>query len=390
MSDVPQDVIKLVLYRLPPKSLLRFRSVCKAWCSLIDSKEFINEQLRQSRESNSNRSVLLDSDELFHLRFDDKLVRLDTGNFPCEPKSVVVSCNGLVLISSAYDNIVLWNPSTRKVNKLPSTPLDFPDYTVFMQVRCAFGYDSKHDDYKVIRVVQPIGESEVGSECFPCAKMYSLRSNSWKTIADFPYVLPGETNWGGYLNDTLHTFVESGNRSGSIMAFDLAKEEHYEFPKPEYNRADCCLVSVEVMQGYLTLAISRESINSEIWVMKEYGVKESWVKLLALVPLTSMPCQHLCPLAYSKCGDKVLLVYNGALLMWYDLKTKTRGVACLDGSPFIGDSGDDKIPTFNAVVCVGSLVSPHSPAMAEGKTGRKKISKKRDDDFLSVGFKLVL
>lgn len=48
---LPDDVVELILERLPVKSLLRFRSVSKKWKSEIDSPSFQERQLIRRRQS---------------------------------------------------------------------------------------------------------------------------------------------------------------------------------------------------------------------------------------------------------------------------------------------------------------------------------------------------
>ncbi|PHT85412.1 hypothetical protein T459_07518 [Capsicum annuum] len=46
-NKVPHDIIIEILLKLPAKSLLRFKGVCKSWRSLIEDSRFIN--LRHDR-----------------------------------------------------------------------------------------------------------------------------------------------------------------------------------------------------------------------------------------------------------------------------------------------------------------------------------------------------
>lgn len=393
MSDIPQEIIKDILSRIPVKPLLRFRCVSKSWRSLIDSEDFIKLHLHHCYKTNSNRTLLVDSTQLFYVDL-DSFERLDTGNKRFEPHSVVGSCNGLVLIVSKFDNIVLWNPSTRNLNKLPTTPLEcFTSFKAkYVKELYALGYDSKHDDYKVVRVVQ--ASVRVDSEClFSETKIYSLKANSWKKVEDFPYMLPHSKRWGVYLNDALHTVVKQSHKSEVIMAFDLGKEEHYEVPMPKFSRG---LASVEVMGGCLTAVVPGKKKSSEIWLMKEYGVKDSWIKLLCFNPPIPEPCINLCPLAYSKRGDEVLLNYDGMCLIWYNLKEKIITIACVSGlSASFGTTAVE--PPFHAEVCVGSLVSPYSPCGVatekqkgrEGKKG-KEIKKKRSSRIRQLSYHLIV
>jgi hypothetical protein len=92
----------------------------------------------------------------------------------------------------------------------------------------------------------------------------------------------------------------------------------------------------------------------DIWVMKEYGSRDSWCKLFTLVKSSlDLPLDSLRPLCYSSDGSKVLLEGDHVLLevqhwklFWYDLKSEQ--VSFVEG---ISDLDD-------AMVCVGSLVPP--------------------------------
>ncbi|XP_059624633.1 F-box/kelch-repeat protein At3g23880-like [Cornus florida] len=43
--NLPHDIIVQILSRLPVKSLLQFRCVCKSWCSLISDSHFVKTHL---------------------------------------------------------------------------------------------------------------------------------------------------------------------------------------------------------------------------------------------------------------------------------------------------------------------------------------------------------
>uniref|UniRef100_A0A2N9I433 F-box domain-containing protein n=1 Tax=Fagus sylvatica TaxID=28930 RepID=A0A2N9I433_FAGSY len=45
---LPKDVIIEILSRLPAKSLLRFKCVCKEWCSIIQDQVFIETHLNKA------------------------------------------------------------------------------------------------------------------------------------------------------------------------------------------------------------------------------------------------------------------------------------------------------------------------------------------------------
>lgn len=391
MSRLPEEVIGEVLRRLPVKPLLRFRCVSKSWRSLIDSKQFSRLHLHHSLRSNSNRAILVDSSKLYYIDLDSfKRLEIDVAS-SIEPYSVIASCDGLVLLVPKSENIALWNPLTRKMSKLAEQP-PLPDrflFYEFVQAIFALGYDSKHDDYKVVRVVQAAHDRDNGRFSSETV-IYSLKSNSWKKAADFPYLLPRHTSrWGVYLNGALHTVIKNGSKPEMILAFDLGKEEHYELPMPK-----CCgggrdggFASAEVLGGFLAAVVPGKKKSSEIWLMKEYGVKKSWMKLLQFDPPISERCGDLRPLAFSKSGDEVLLSYDGMCLNWYNLRKKSVAIACVSGLTASFNT-TAKEPVFDAEFCVGSLVSPFPPSKhkveaekhkddPQVKKGKKQINKKR-------------
>ncbi|XP_073302609.1 F-box protein CPR1-like [Primulina huaijiensis] len=378
MPILPLDLIEDILRRLPVKSLKRFRSVAKSWCFLIDSEKFVKSHLRQSLISNSNHHLILGGLDLYSI----DLGPLDKARVIKPPFSyktvdgVTNSCYGLVLVMS--EPPVLWNPFSGSYRVLPGSSLEYPpgsDY--YVMVSHGFGYDSKNDDYKVLKVL----EFRDQSTHFPIRRgteIYGLKSNSWKKIEDFPYSLPLiGGNSRAHVNGSFHTLVYTYENIHpvQIMAFSVETEKHYEVMLPKGNRIRNFELNLTVVGGYLGLICTNRS-RVVIWVM-EYGVEESWSKLL-----TIRSRELVKPLVYSRDGNKVLLNFDDEKLVWYDLRKKTVEQVHVDGIPFV----------FYAVDCVESLVSVGAPNEVKKqdreKKGKETMNKR--DDFLSVGFNLTL
>ncbi|XP_047965652.1 F-box protein CPR1-like [Salvia hispanica] len=358
MPFLPEEIVREIIGHLPPKALLRFRSVSRSWRSFIDSKQFIQLHLHNSLRSNRNLTLLVDSSRFYYVDL-DSFNQLQVGDARIEPFSVKGSCNGLVLLTPTSGDIFLWNPAIRKRIKLaaqPPIPYRFFRFDSVQLAMFALGYDSKHDDYKVVSVNQAAIDKD-GNTFTTETTIYSLKSNSWKKAKDFPYLLPRHTSrWGIYLNGALHTVAKhGGNPEMVIMAFDLGKEEHREIPLPEHSSgAIRGLESVEVLGGRLAAVVPGRKCSTEIWLMKEYGVKQSWMKLLQLDP---PPRGDLRPLAYSKSCREVLLNDDGMCLSWFDLKKKTAAIARVSGFSASFEAKADE-PFFDTEVVVGSLVWP--------------------------------
>lgn len=368
MPNLPHELVEDILRRLPVKSLKRFRAVAKSWCSLIDSENFIKLHLRQSLISNSNRNLIIGGLGVYSTDL-DSLNKAHVIRPPFYYKSVdgiSNSCNGIVLVMS--EPPVLWNPFSREHKVLPDCSTEYPaPFESYSKTAYGFGYDSRNDDYKVLRVVEfrhEITHVWMASE----TKIYGLKSNSWRKLEGFPYPLPFlRGNWRVHVNGALHTLVEDPDNidAARIMAFSVQTEKHYQLMMPPGIRIRGGVdVNLDVIGGSLSVVYTNR-YRAVIWVMKDYGVKESWVKLLSISPPAIERNDFVKPLAYSRDRDKVLLNCDDKRLVWYDLRKKTVDEVPVEGLPFV----------FYAEVCVESLVSINARGEVK-KKGREKEKKK--------------
>ncbi|KAL9159736.1 hypothetical protein ABFS82_08G154100 [Erythranthe guttata] len=384
MRNLPSELIEDILRRLPVKSLKRFRSVAKAWCSLIDSDRFIKMHLRHSLTSLSNRHLITGGAGVCSVALDS----LDKAHavkppFDCKSGDMIsYSCNGIFLLMS--DPPVLWNPFSREYRVLPDCPVEYAATAAECYCNKAgyeFGYDSRNDDYKVIRVLDfrhKITHAPMANE----TKIYSLKSNSWRRIEPLPYpLLFLRLNWRVHVNGVLHTLVPDPDNvyGASIMCFSFETERRYQMLLPRRIRIKGFDVSLDVTGGCLSVVCNNLDMVV-VWVMKEYGVNDSWVKLVSVTPPVFEGNDYVKPLVYSKEGGRVLLL--GKTLFWYDLRNQSVDYVFIEGLPFV----------FYAEACVESLVSLGGEIKNWGceKEKRKDKTTKKRDDFLSKGFKLVL
>jgi len=145
-----------------------------------------------------------------------------------------------------------------------------------------------------------------------------------------------------------------------IVGFNLKLENFNEVPLPDIEVSN--IPDVAVLGGCLCMNVYKTT-QIDVWVMKEYGNRDSWIKLLTLVHRINSDWLWLRPLCYSNDGSKVLV--NGNLrtigkLFWYDLSSGQ--ITNVEGIPYF----------YNAVFCVGSLVSPFFP-LYEGESSKSII-----------------
>ncbi|OMO57908.1 hypothetical protein COLO4_35011 [Corchorus olitorius] len=359
--NLPRDILEEILCGLAVKDLLRFRCVSKDCRDLIDSPDFVKLHLSQSLKTNSNRFLIilgsakskpysldLDSLENAHIKSTDILTDLHV-KFP-----IIGSCNGLIALETNNgDAIVICNPTTRKIRVVPKPPT-LPASAEKNLVYYGFGYDPVSDDYKLVALIQRYNKQNQRFDITNITtEIFSLKTGYWRSSFHeapcFPSLLLKQLIQPIIVNNAWHLIIKH-DRSITIVAFDLITERYREdVPLP-------LLKNFAVMElgGCLSIISERYDINPrrtwyDIWVMKEYGLVESWTKVF------SSKCggNMMSPVAYSKCGQKVLLWItdqNGhkCKLVWYNLKGKR-----------IEDIKNLDVPYFWEIdVCFGSLVSP--------------------------------
>ncbi|XP_027158555.1 F-box protein CPR1-like [Coffea eugenioides] len=148
---------------------------------------------------------------------------------------------------------MLWNPSTRRCQKLLVTETEFPreGFCCCQYIIYEFGHECVSDDYKVVRIIQFYG---ISSDTFDSdVKVYSFRSNSWKRIQNVPYYLCYKMAYGMLANGALFWVVSrkpESNTARLIAAFDLATEAYRLVPQPVYSNKNFHM-NVGVLEGCL-------------------------------------------------------------------------------------------------------------------------------------------
>ncbi|KMS96568.1 hypothetical protein BVRB_8g201740 [Beta vulgaris subsp. vulgaris] len=350
MVDLPMVLIMDILSRLPVIVLLRFRCVSKSWKYLIDDSDLINLHLQHSLENTTNHAMVIRSSYLYLVNFpalDEAVVMDHPLKYDSLSTLVVGSCNGLLCLSNGEgrgkEGTIVYNPATKKRRELPVSKINYPEYfTCPERLVYGFGYDLANDDYKVVRIIQfyndipDFYDSEV--------KVFSLKTSSWRRVQDFPpeYYLSFKRQSGVYVNGCLHWMVilkPDSDKSKLIVAFDLTSEDCKVVPLPNYSAGEVHL-TIEVLDQHLCLLINYPTIRSEVWVMKEYGVQESWTKLFAVMQGDTIgPFEYVRPIAFSKDGSKVLLEQDLSKFIWFDVETQRAERVNICGMPSHPEAG---------------------------------------------------
>ncbi|KAL2553554.1 F-box protein CPR30 [Forsythia ovata] len=331
MFYFPEELINEVMLKSPVKSLLRFRSVKKSWRDLIDNPDFIKKHMEQSMKKGSSVEVIhrcdinkfysmhldlsgnpiRDPEELPHpfgyrYNLDNSVVYI--GEYDIH---LVGSCNGLInltgQVDSRFPEASKWQTNLLKwIGSGLVYLAKFIDLDLIYYVNYGFGYDGATDDYKIIRLINSYNNE---SDCF-LVEFYSLKSKSWKRFEDLVSRTRSD-HYGILVGGALHwlTYETKWDDDESpIVAFDLTMEE--------FNLVPClhlpgkiASMNLGTFKGCLSLFCHYHKAGGELWVMKDYGIKESWTKVYT---------NNKTSIRYMRAIDHLILEINKNRLKWYN------------------------------------------------------------------------
>ncbi|KAM2930615.1 hypothetical protein COP2_037626 [Malus domestica] len=309
MSNLPPELIVDTLSRIPPKDLIRFMCVSKAYHATIHDRKFINVHQQRAIRTNSFRTLLIEGAEF---------------GLPNAAENDLCSL-------AFYDNDAFGT-----IEKLEAPLLTYwATLTVL--------YDFANDDYKFVKIVEFLDGDGVitGAK----VKVYSLKSNSWKRIQNM------STNGFGFdsknilfLKGALSWLTRNaGDNRYKILSLDLATEQCCEFPTP-VNGDDNSRLFMDVLGSFLCICVDHFYIRKDFWIMKKFGEAESW-SLIYSVDVEITMCTSLGyfkPLAFSKNAEMVIFTDNYDKFFWLDLKKRSIKQVEIEGRH------------ENTTICVGS------------------------------------
>ncbi|KAF9623321.1 hypothetical protein IFM89_000810 [Coptis chinensis] len=227
---LPEDVVFQILVCLPVMSLFRFKSVCKSWRILIESSNFIDQQLNHHSHQYSNYNFVT----LSPLR-----------HYGPPP---IRRCINLCLRSGDRFEVV-------RFFILPDSP----------GVTLAEMYNLSTDSWTTIDTgvlhvdyisSDPKAPYRNGSYCWFASKGHPIESDN-----------------GEIFNPFILSFDFSSKVFGTMSLPEVDGVKFDTYPQLAILRDNLALINK------VDFSYEMGATHFEIWVLNEYGVKESWTKL---------------------------------------------------------------------------------------------------------------
>ncbi|KAF4350276.1 hypothetical protein F8388_017660 [Cannabis sativa] len=317
--DIHSDILK---------DLVRYRSVCKEWRTLIDAPHFIKMQLKSSKQGlfifiNNEKNQQKD---MYWLDLTNQGCSIEKIRSSIPPFGTPSGCyNGLII---TQDRPSIYNPFTKN-----HTPLSHYSYRLSPYAKViGLGYDPLIDDYKVVAHTRfdSIRQNYVSKY-----HLYYVKAQTLKRLNCHDAFLENygyELSNCAFVDNCLYWIVVKSESSGMnlIFAFDLKTEKHNTLSLPFQSKGNA-FRAVEFEGSVCVIKpIYRDIgplLDYEIWVMKDHDKENSscnWSMLFSVVSGVFGSNLSVVPLKYyNTTNDQIFLMLDFHKLVVYDLKTNT-------------------------------------------------------------------
>ncbi|KAF5204970.1 F-box domain containing protein [Thalictrum thalictroides] len=292
--DMPDDILVDILIRLPTKSLLRFKCVCKSWCSLIQDQTFIDTHCdhrgHEANKKNTNFRLMELCSSGFQFHSVDQRAGISTQIGPSNrlyssigfSHPYTPSCNGLFCFLAWTNDLIVCNPMTNENVTLPRpTFLEGMQSSEKRLVRIGFGFDVISKKYKVVGCTL---RHYLHSP--PKVEVLTLGDRSWK-IVNGGIMNPSRVlDKVVCLNGVLYWLSTPGGRV--IRSFDLGDEKFGVLSTPPSIRFSKTRHWLGDLEGCLCL-IDHDNNIVDLWVLTICSDKQEWDNQRIFLPIDSRP-----------------------------------------------------------------------------------------------------
>lgn len=354
------DLIIEILLRLPAKSILRFRAVCKGWRSITTDPSFLAKyalhqplkvilytSLYESDSTGDNINITLDT-----MAVSSNKKVADNGSLACYPKIVwefsgplatippstseecrrrlerypnlqrfcsqryyllLASCDGLLLFRKSVGQYLICNPATRQWTSLPQ----------LTRAKCT--YDAESGFY----LHQPSGEYRLMCHCEASDRAscyYILSTGAAAPRRVNVKAAPLRNKLVSYLNHAvlrgrLHWLrhPEVGS-TGNMVAFDTLSETFHQMQAPPTISENAKLFD---MDGLL-VAVDFKEMSFDFWALEDYRVGRWEHRHRAMAPWASLAPEMRFLFTAAVCSEEGDVVLAGTFgIVAYNMENET-------------------------------------------------------------------
>lgn len=303
-----------ILVRLDPKSLLRCRAVCRAWRRATSTRDFLvahhacqptlpllNDLNFVTYGGHSLDTIPLElttaaTDRLQPVvRFREAYVRL------------FASCDGLLLLSMARGHLVLCNPATRQLARLPIS-------AGFIPLGMYPHGPSPTAEYRLLLYLsswERVPDAQAGSYILTAGSGHLPRHIGCSDVERLIF-----TSGSVMFHGSLHWYHRN-----EITVFDTTTELFLEMRAP----VDAGPANLFEMDGMLAASIFNDPTTSiDIWMVHDYDTEVWTFKCRVSLPVTELTAQfgiinrRCCVVFASWDGDVLVLAKFGDWLLQVD------------------------------------------------------------------------
>ncbi|KAI3881662.1 hypothetical protein MKX03_030655 [Papaver bracteatum] len=232
LPDVPQVIVYEIMSRLPVKSLMRFKCVCKNWQSVILKDDlFIDLHLSRSKAASSvsllrvgelknieycfiSMELLLSSEEDGHLAAVGATSAWKYP-FPIDKMCSFCTANGLLCVMDIVEySVCVYNISTRESTPwIKSTFIKQRQeedkkqelHKDFFLNKFGFGYDPVTKEHKVIALWKYYALDGLGTTTYELGcEVLTVIDNTWRRIDAIVPPLRGNCSYFDYAGESVH------------------------------------------------------------------------------------------------------------------------------------------------------------------------------------------
>ncbi|GJZ34230.1 F-box domain containing protein [Tanacetum coccineum] len=173
----------------------------------------------------------------------------------------------------------------------------------------------------MLRATHSISSKSISSEVF------SLKTGSWRTVQVSHIDINRPDKIESFSNGAVHWLVRTvcdSDKLYTILSFDMKEETFKETALPNITRSEYTgFVDLGDLKGCLYAVYGGDdSVDLDFWVMKEYGVENSWSMIIRLNCVEFGSDYSLWPVCFTH-EDDVVISLDGWDIVRYNLSDKT-------------------------------------------------------------------